>query len=540
MAKERPHKRKIWIKWLLGIVSGLFLLAFIAAVIMVFWIIPAIVRSEITRRLSTFCDGPVELEDIEVNYTGPIRLKGVVFFDKNGRDQLSAEMTRLTLANWPGLSPAVTEIEIEGLTLKFLSTDGKFTLPFISSSAQLTDSNINKVTVREAAITLINTQGSEVIYDNLMLSAIRKDNAYNVLLNQVGSTSSELFLARGRVDSRTLEVEFSLQIKHTVRKPEMALVFRALDVPTLSAEGKLAAELTITGCLKELATLQPKGTIKLEDWVLAIEDSVITNNLATAVKLDGQRFDFENFTATVCKGQVDGSFYAQIERNQPIDFAGQISAQKASLSEITAVLAGPAKKATRGTITLKCNFTAKASDLNTLKSDGLIFFDDADITILPVIPHLFAAVGLANYDPLKMSDAEVTFTMAGPVMTIKRAHIANRLAAIEAEPGGTINLQTKQIDAHIVAVPLRQVDNILKQIPVVNIIVNLKDKLTRLRVKGHWSDPPTKLISKQPIKDIKDGTVGFLKDVATTGGQFSQEMLKGFGILFQTRENKNK
>jgi hypothetical protein len=91
-----------------------------------------------------------------------------------------------------------------------------------------------------------------------------------------------------------------------------------------------------------------------------------------------------------------------------------------------------------------------------------------------------------------------------------------------------------------VVAPLGQIDIILKRIPVVQIVANLKDKLTRLRVKGNWSDPPAKLITKEPISDIKDATVGFLQDVAKTGGQFSQGMLKGFGVFFPAREGQKK
>ena len=62
--------------------------------------------------------------------------------------------------------------------------------------------------------------------------------------------------------------------------------------------------------------------------------------------------------------------------------------------------------------------------------------------------------------------------------------------------------------------------------------VNLQDKLTRLRIRGHWSDPAGKLIKKEPVKDVKEGTVGFLRDVIKSGGELSQQAGNTLRALF--------
>jgi hypothetical protein len=178
--------------------------------------------------------------------------------------------------------------------------------------------------------------------------------------------------------------------------------------------------------------------------------------------------------------------------------------------------------------------------LNSLSGYGSIFLDDADITVLPIIPYIFSNIGLAKLDPLRMADVECIFSMAGPVMKIQDAHIANPYAAIVAEPGGTINLQTKQVEMYVRAVPLEKVESIIRQLPILDIFFNLKDKLTRLYIKGNWSAPPTQLITKRPIDDIKEGTVGFLQDVVKNGGQISQAMLEGFGLVFKAPANSKK
>jgi len=133
--------------------------------------------------------------------------------------------------------------------------------------------------------------------------------------------------------------------------------------------------------------------------------------------------------------------------------------------------------------------------------------------VLPIIPYIFSNIGLAKLDPLRMADVECIFSMAGPVVKIQSA---------------------------LNAVPLEKIESIIRQLPILDIFFNLKDKLTRLYIKGNWSDPPTKLITKRPIEDIKEGTVGFLQDVVKNGGQISQVMLKGFGVIFGAPANSKK
>jgi hypothetical protein len=313
-------------------------------------------------------------------------------------------------------------------------------------------------------------------------------------------------------------------------------------MPQASAEGRVVADMKIDGHLNKLPELQLKGRAKFDGFVLFIKDKVFANNLVTTARLDGQRLSFDWFSAVVCKGPVEGSIHIESEQNRPKKLSGRFSAQKLDFAELTSILGEPGKKAMRGSVTLDYSFSAEGSDMNSLSGNGQIFFDDADITVFPIFPYIFSSIGLSKLDPLRMADVECKFSMAGPVMKIQSAHIANPSAAIVVEPGGTIDLQTAQIEMYINAVPLEKIESIIKKLPVLDIFFNLKDKLTRFYLSGNWSDPPTKLITKRPIEDIKDGTVGFLQDVVKNGGNISEAMLKGFGVLFKglDKSDKNK
>jgi len=531
--KRRNRDKRRLIFYPARIVSVLILSILFITIIGHFWLIPAKVNWEIEQAFSKFWDGQVDIEGIEVNYFHPINLAKVRFFNKAGRECICARMVKIALINWPSLHPVVTGIEIDRLNIQIQPEDKKLNFPIVypyehkSNSTKTID--IRLLAINELDISINDVHGTKSFYGNLQFQAIKKGSFYEFVLNRFGTVAEESLLARGRVDSKTLETEVLLQIKHAVQKPGSALAFSALNISNLSADGKLEADLTITGCLKKPSRLEPNGIASFEGWTLVKNDKIIANNLTTKVNVSNGRYILENITANVCEGSVTGSLFIEIRQNQPTEFSGQVLAQNMSFAELTSVLGGSGKRATKGSVSFNYKFSGKGKDLQNVIGEGQIFLDDADISVIPIVPQIFSNIGLTQPDVLKMSDAECTFSMAETIAIIESAHIGNRFAAIKAEPGGTINLKTKQINIYVKAVLLKQIDAIIKRIPIVNIIDNLKDKLTRLNIQGNWSDPPSKLIKKEPIKDIKEATVGFLQDVVNSGGQITQEMRKRFG-----------
>jgi len=770
LVKQTDNKinvgKKGRLRRLVGIIGCFVLLILVILVIAKVWLVPGVIRREVKKVLSKFCEGSVEIVSVEANLSGQVNLKGVNFYDKISRKWLFVEEVKAELADWPGLSPVITEIEIDGVGLQILAADGKIFLPPVRFSERSVSPNkkpdLRKLAITKAAITIMDTRGSKTVYDNFTMSAFRKDGIYELLLNRAGAESSEIFIAEGSVNFENLNLDASLQMKHRFTKEEMipaltalnmpgvsgegnvaaelsvkgcvkkpillqptgkivfsdwtvesenkvlskfdttievsdrgislddlavrdanglewlsaktsrltfenwpglrpvlneieteglalqgrlvdgklrlpvelssdksvgsksdyfdfkklvvrnasfgladrqgskidcdylslqpagqegfydilltckgpeergkislkgivnpassevglslemdhtatkgetAVVFAALGMPQASAEGKLVADLRIAGCLNEPSELQLNGSAKFEEFVLFVKDKVLANNLYTIAEVKEHLLSFDKFNAVVCNGPVEGSIYIESKQNRLIRLSGQFLARKMNFVELTSVLGEGGKKATKGSVTLKYNFTATDGDLKSLSGYGSVFLDDADITVLPIIPYIFSSIGLAKLDPLRMADVECIFSMTGPVVKIQDAHIANPYAAIVAEPGGTIDLQTKQVEMYVRAVPLEKVESIIRQLPILDIFFNLKDKLTRLYIKGNWSAPPTQLITKRPINDIKEGTVGFLQDVVKNGGQISQAMLEGFGVIFKAPANSKK
>lgn len=535
------RRKSSWKRRTLWIAGSLAFAVLVVALLSKSWLLPAIVRWQVQRELSKFCDGQVAVESIEVNHNGLISLAGVKLYSKAGLNWLNAETIKITLADWPSLSPTIDEVEMEGFNLRIFVADGRATIPLSLPPREPNDTgnkhlNVQKFAVREASITALigdkGKKGKKVVYDGIFLSATRKGGSYHVVLKRQPPETSDSFAVEGTIDPKMLEMDFSLQMKHAVKRLEAAAILAAMGVPGVSAEGRLTADIAVTGPLKMPKAWQSTGAVELDDWTVTMPDGRIASELATLVRLKGQQFELDDFTATCCNGRVTGSFRGEVRQDQPIQFGGRILAEKIDLVELTSVI-GSSKKATKGVVTFSYAFATSGSGLKDMRGDGIVFLDDADTNILPVIPNIFRAVGLSNFDPLTMSDVEARFIMAGPVATIKSGHIANRVAAIEAEPGGTVNLQTEAIDMYVAAVPLQRLDALLRRIPVIELFANLRDKLTRLHIKGRWSEPPNKLMTKEPIKDIRDGTVGFLRDVVRSGGQLSQGTLESIGTALQ-------
>ena len=508
---------------------------FLILIVSLLWVVPAVVNKMAEKELSSAWGGRVRISDLEFNYFGPIYLEKIIFYDKNTRKFIQANGVKITLEKWPGLNPVLTEIEIEKLSTHLSTADGKFSLPDIPSQKQSNGSqdiiDIRNFSVNSAEIIVTDARNATARYDNLKLQVVKKDAFYDFTLNRAGSRSPESLLVKGQIDSQNLRTEISLQLQHTVQQPETAPLFAVLNKPEMSAGGRLTADLKITGPLKQPEEIKSDGTVNLEEWAVLKDDEIIARHLATQVNVKEQRFDFENITATVFDGNVGGTFQIETDKYRPTAYSGQVFAENMSFTKITSALGGPEKKAEKGTVTLDYNFSGNGSDLQNLIGEGQIFLDDADISILPSVTSTFKAIGLSKLDPLKKSDAFCTFTSAGPVITIETAQIANRFAAINVEPGGTVNIQTDDIDVYVIAAPIKQFDAVIKKIPLINMLNNIKDKFIRLRVKGKRTDPPVKLIKKEPIKDIKDATIGFFQDAIDNVGQIKKQIKRGYRSL---------
>lgn len=482
--------------------------------------------------------------DLEVGTSG-FGFANLSINDANGVQWLGADNIELALANWPGSKPIVTGIELDAPKLRTIAAGpGKLAIPAWLPNRRASGSTgdalpIQKLAIRNGAIAVADPNGKTTVLDKLWLAAEKQDDSYNVALSRRAADDSNIVSLKGTVNPGSSQVALSLHTDYVASRHEGAVLFARIGKPQLSGEGKVVADLTIAGLLKEPLGLQVNGNVKLDKCTLLYKEAVLASNLVTEAKLDNRRLDVENYEASVCEGKVSGYFHVDVNEGRLAMFRGRILAVNVNFPQFSSVLTAKAKTAAQGTFTASYAFAGQRNGTTILNGDGLIFFDDADVSILPAVPQMFASAEMSQYEPLKMSDVEATFTNIGPVVTIHSGHISNNFAAVEFEPDATVDVQARQIDGYVVVAPLRQIAGAIEGLPIIRVFARVKDKLMRLHVKGDWSDPPGKLVTKEPVKDLKESTIGFFQDVIKGGGQFGRGILNKIGGLFKGDENKS-
>ncbi|MHC4704789.1 MAG: hypothetical protein ACYTFQ_29940, partial [Planctomycetota bacterium] len=407
--------------------------------------------------------------------------------------------------------------------------------PFKSAAAKDSPSkkttvDLRNLSVRDIAIKITDPCGQTATVDNLKFSAVRSGLSYNLSLAQMVPKPEEALRLRGTVDPATSQVNLWADINHTLTEPETAMLFAALNMslPVFGA-GRVDGSLAVACSLKDPNTLQITGGVRLEDWVVKARDHIVATDLAAEARHDGTRCDFENITAAAYGGHIDGSFYLILNPGRKPTFGGALQVNNVDFEQVTSALLGPERKA-KGTLMFKYSFTEDTGDLRNLQGSGQLLLNDAQMYVLPLSANIFHALGLGDLTGSRLSDVHAAFRTTGAEVTLDSAHLANRMLAVQAEPGGTINLQSGNLDFYVIGVPFKGIDTLARQLPVVRLFVNLKDKLVRLRVKGHWSDPRDKLITKQPVQDVGEATLGFFADVIKEGGQLGKAGLEKLGF----------
>ncbi len=466
---------------------------------------------------------------VKFGYDGVMFIRDVIFCDKAGTEIMNAEDIKLVLGNWPSLTAPAKKIEVERLDVRLrLDEDG----PIIPLHRELNSDagppSLEYMRVRHATISVESAE-SEIVLDRIFAEVAKAEELYSLNIGSNKDDSSRIQID-GTVDPNSREVEFNLKFVRTMERGQMEVLLSAMNAPARwSCEGKVDAYLRIRGNLSQAESLWPEGAVSFENWMILAGDSVVGRELSGELFVGKRHLDLKQVAGVLCSGRLKASFYADLKQPDPVSYGGDILAAEVNLPELTGLMEAT-KKFTRGNALLNLRFAGDTNGMESIKADGAAFIDNADLWRLPLIGGLFKYIGIWEYQVGGMSDAEVVFTLSGPKMTIVRGHLSNRFSAIEAEPGGSIDLQSGQVDMFVTVMPLKNVDKLINRIPVVNWFAHFKDKLIRLRLKGHWSDPANKLISKQPLKDLKDGTIGFIIDIAESGGQFTEKVLRQFGF----------
>jgi len=238
------------------------------------------------------------------------------------------------------------------------------------------------------------------------------------------------------------------------------------------------------------------------------------------------RIELGRLTGRLGGGRVIVSARADKDPNGQWLPAGRVVAARVGLQQLKLRISGAAQ----GVVTGMANFRLESPDANGLTGQGMAFIEGADLSGAPMAAALLKSAGLENSEMLGKADGEGLFHFRGATATFDQARLNLPLAAVDIEPGATINVSTGQIDAVAVVVLFDRVRDMLKSLPVVGLMVDLTERFSRLRVRGLWHDEENIQITSAAISDVTSRTKQFLTDAARGRKRLGQGILNVLGI----------
>jgi hypothetical protein len=166
----------------------------------------------------------------------------------------------------------------------------------------------------------------------------------------------------------------------------------------------------------------------------------------------------------------------------------------------------------KGVLNGSLGFTADELSVGAIRGSGNLDVSEVDAGAAPVTAQLLDFLnGSANSEPA-LSKVAATFDVSGPVLTVREAELTDALRAMSVEEGGTVNLQTGQLDFYLVTLQLRGLGGVASSLPMLNVATILTNKLTRFHATGTW-DKQT--ITKEPVKDLSAASIEIFEEAMT-------------------------
>lgn len=251
----------------------------------------------------------------------------------------------------------------------------------------------------------------------------------------------------------------------------------------------------------------------------------------TDVKAEGfvtgeDSIELGRLTGRLGGGRVIVSGRADKDPNGHWRASGRVVASRVDLEQLKLRVSG----GEQGVVTGMADIRLDLADPNVLTGQGMALIEGADLSSAPMAAALLKMAGLEKSEVLSNADGDGLFHFRGATFTLDQARLSLPLAAVDVEPGATINASTGQIDAVAVVVLFERVRDKLKNLPIVGLMVDLTERFSRFRVRGLWQDEDNIQITPAAISDVTGRTRQFLTDAARGRKRLGRGILDVLGM----------
>jgi hypothetical protein len=490
---------------------------------------------KVSLNLAPHWNGVLNIEEISIDPSGSVEIHNLSLADQKGRNWLTIKSARCAyISDQNNLKLTDVRIEQPRVTLWF--DKGQLNLPLQqtwSEGSDITPSwlkSVRHLTITDAALTITGEDFS-FVRAGFSFEAAQEGGNSKYLVRLTRRMPQSTVNAEGTVDISSQEVDLDVRADHMLDRQESAAILQLLDVPLIhDVNCELTANLRFAGSLGDSATLWPVGYIVIKNGTANGNGGRLLEDLRSRITFWGKKqMAFDTIEGFALNGRFQGSGFLVVRRDDTVWFGGHVAAQNVDLARFSAAIGNP-KFLTKGTASVRYDFTATSRDVAEHKGRGAVFLDDADLWKMPVVSHLFSFMGI----PLVYSDGLAYFKTKGPVVIFQEARITSPTTAIELQKDFYVDVKTEFIDGHAVFVPLKKLRAIEQMIPFLRIFTNVRDTLTRVSIRGYWSEPPSQLIHKDVLRDISASTMNFFEDAAQSGGQIGTDIMSRLQPFFRT------
>jgi len=520
----RPrHRRRL--RWISTVAVLLVSVAILALAALKIWIVPTMARERIHDTISKLFNGAVHVQPVHLDLRGRIHTDNVTVADARGRPRLRLEQVQLVLAGLSHGQIYARAAKIGSLDMDLYPGPSTPLLKHIRAAGS-GGPGISEIDVRDFTVEQHIGDKAAVWLDNAQLMATHNQRAYHISLAHVPDANGGLIDVNATVDPGSSGLQLDARIDHMFDAGQAAALLSWAGLPAqFTGSGRFSVNMQVHGNYADPNALGMDGRADFTQGSLSYRGGPLLSDVSLNCDVNDRRVQMR-LDGRMLGGSLDGT--ATLEHAGLVLGTGQwqVTLDQADMSR----LADQAPDSlNQGIVSghYQGGFSQPAfSDVN---GTGEIQFSDSNIQLMPVVGRILDAMVTMDGGALEHSDAVVIFANQGPLLTIENGSIANPVSAIQIEGGGRIDLREHYLDFNAVWVPVKQVDSLISQVPLANLFLAVKNKLIRVHVEGHWGQPISSLISKQPVQDVSDALFGFFKDVAQSGGRLTQGVLQNLG-----------